>query len=83
QDRYPASVCADCQSRAADRDGRRVVGFNEGMSGGLIVFYAESLTGPQTEIAGEVLETGRCFIDGIECTIAEARFGGVVVERLA
>ncbi|MET0450027.1 MAG: hypothetical protein ABW004_16560 [Aeromicrobium sp.] len=83
QDRYPASVCADCQSRASDRAGRRVVGFNEGMSGGFIVFYAESLSGPQSEIAGEVLETGRCFIDGIECTMGEARFGGVVVERLA
>ncbi|MCW2841304.1 MAG: hypothetical protein JWR55_2787 [Aeromicrobium sp.] len=83
QDRYPASVCAQCQARASDRDGRRIVGYNEGMFGGLIVFYAESPGGPQSEIAGEVLETGRCWIDGIECTIAEARFGGVVVQRLA
>jgi hypothetical protein len=81
EDRYPASVCADCQQRASDRDGRRVVGHDEGLSGGLIVFYAESPSGPQTEIAGEVLETGRCWIDGIECTISEARFGGVVVQR--
>ena len=81
QDRYPASVCADCQQRAADRDGRRIVGYNEGLSGGLIVFYADSATRPQTEIAGEVLETGRCWIDGIACTIGEARFGGVVVQR--
>lgn len=82
EDRYPASVCADCQQRAADRDGRRIVGYNEGFGGGLIVFYAESPTGPQSEIAGEVLETGRCWIDGIECSITEARFGGVVVQRL-
>ncbi|NRQ51577.1 hypothetical protein [Aeromicrobium stalagmiti] len=81
-DRYPASVCADCSQRAADRGGRRVVGYNEGMAGGLIVFYAESPAGPQSEIAGEVLETGRCWIDGIECTIGEARFGGVVIQRL-
>ena len=81
EDRYPAAVCADCQHRAADRDGRRVVAYNEGLSGGLIVFFAESPTGPQTEIAGDVLETGRCWIDGIECTISEARFGGVVVQR--
>jgi hypothetical protein len=80
QDRYPASVCADCQSRAADADGRRVVGFNEGIGGGLIVFYAESPTGPNTEIAGDVLETGRCWIDGTPCAMREARFGGVVVE---
>lgn len=83
QDRYPRSVCADCQSRAADSDGRRVVGYNEGLSGGLIVFYAESPGGPQAEIAGEVLETGRCFIDGIACTMQEARFGGVVVQILS
>jgi len=82
EDRYPASVCTDCQQRAADRDGRRIVGYNEGLSGGLVVFYAESPTGRQSEIAGEVLETGRCWIDGIACTIGEARFGGVVVQRL-
>ncbi|KAA1378302.1 hypothetical protein [Aeromicrobium fastidiosum] len=81
QDRYPAAVCPECQQRAADRDGRRIVGYNEGWSGGFIALYAESPTGPQTEMAGEVLETGRCWIDGIECTIGEARFGGVVVQR--
>lgn len=81
QDRYPASVCGACEQRAADRDGRRIVGYNESFSGGLIVFYVESPGGPQSEIAGEVLETGRCWIDGIECTIAEARFGGVVIQR--
>lgn len=82
QDRYPASVCADCASRVTDRDGRRVVGYNEGLGGGFIAFYADSPTGRQTEIAGEVLATGRCWIDGIECTIGEARFGGVVVQRV-
>lgn len=81
EERYPRSVCADCVQRAADSRGRRVVGYNESISGGLIVFYAESPSGPQTEIAGEVLETGRCFVDGIACTMAEARFGGVVVQR--
>ncbi len=82
EDRYPAAVCADCRQRTVDRDGRRVVGYNEGLSGGLIVFYAESPSGPQSEVAGEVLETGRCWIDGIECSMGEARFGGVVVQRI-
>ncbi|AWB91563.1 hypothetical protein [Aeromicrobium chenweiae] len=81
-DRYPASVCAECQQRATDRDGRRIVGYNEGPFGGLVVFYAESPSGTQSEIAGDVLETGRCWIDGIECTIDEARFGGVVIQRV-
>lgn len=83
QDRYPRSVCADCFARIADAAGRRIVAFNEGISGGLIVFYADSPTGAQSEIAGDVLESGRCWIDGIECTIGEARFGGVVVQRLS
>lgn len=82
-DRYPLSVCVDCTARAADSTGRRIIGHNEGMSGGLIVFYAESPRGPQTEIAGEVTDSGRCWIDGIECTIGEARFGGVVIQRIA
>lgn len=81
-DRYRAAVCAACRQRTSDRDGRRVIGHNEGLAGGLIVFYAESPSGPQTEIAGDVLDTGRCWIDGIACTIEAARFGGVVVQRL-
>lgn len=82
-DRYPSSVCVDCAARAADSTGRVIVGYNEGLSGGLIVFYAESDRGPQAEIADEVMNTGRCWIDGIECSIGEARFGGVVIERLS
>lgn len=81
-DRYPASVCVDCAGRATDSEGRRIIGYNESLSGGLIVFYAESDRGPQAELATEVLETGRCWIDGIECTIGEARFGGVVIEAV-
>ncbi|MCL3818031.1 hypothetical protein [Aeromicrobium wangtongii] len=82
EDRHPAAVCADCQSRAADHEGRRIVAFNEGIGGGLIVYYAESPTGRQSELAEDVLVTRRCWIDGIECTISEGRFGGVVVERV-
>ncbi|MRJ78263.1 hypothetical protein GEV29_17155 [Aeromicrobium sp. SMF47] len=80
-DRHPASVCAECERRAADRDGRRIVALSDGPFGGVVVFYAESPSGTQSEIAGDVLETGRCWIDGIECTIDEARFGGVVISR--
>jgi len=82
EDRYPASVCADCQQKAADEHGRRVVGYNEGLGGGLIVFYTDSPSGQQTEIAGDVLATGRCWIDGIACSMEAARFGGVVVQRI-
>ena len=80
QEHYPRAVCADCQARAADSTGRTIVAYNESMSGGLIVFYAESPSGPQSEIAAEVMDSGRCFVDGHPCTIREARFGGVVVE---
>jgi hypothetical protein len=83
RDRYPTAVCADCAARITDADGRAVVAFNEGFGGGLIVFYADSPTGAQSEIAGDVLDTRRCFVDGIECSIVEGRFGGVVVQTLA
>lgn len=83
RDRYPSAVCADCASRITDVDGRPVVAFNEGFGGGLVVFYADSPTGAQSEIAGDVLETRRCLVDGVECSIVEGRFGGVVVQALA
>lgn len=79
-DRYPLSVCADCQARAADSAGRTVVGFNEGMSGGLTVFHV--VDGRPADISDEVMTSGLCWIDDIPCSMEEARFGGVVVQTL-
>jgi len=78
-DRYPRSLCDDCTARAADSAGRRVRGFNTSLSGG---FEARHLgpDGVVGEICHEVTAGGRCWVDDHECSIGEARFGGVVVE---
>ena len=80
EDRYPLSVCADCQTRAADSTGQTVVGFNEGFGGGLIVFHL--VDGRPADVSDEVMESRLCWIDDIPCSIQEARFGGVVVQTL-
>ncbi|MCW2831298.1 MAG: hypothetical protein JWP31_1990 [Aeromicrobium sp.] len=82
QDRYPRAVCSACQSRAADSSGRPVAGYNDVASGGLMVFYADSPTGAPTDLADEVMASGRCWIGGVPCLMTEARFGGVVVQTL-
>jgi hypothetical protein len=78
-DRYPRSVCDACAHQASDSTGRRVSGFNTSVSGGFVAHYADS---PDGEVCVEVTRSGRCFVDGVECTIGEARFGGTVVQAL-
>jgi hypothetical protein len=76
QARYPRAVCDDCHGRTTDRVGRRVAGSNIDMSGGFVARYVD----PPREHCAEVTSTGRCYIDGHEVTMGEARFGGIVVE---
>lgn len=76
-DRYPRAVCDACHSRTTDSTGRGVSGANVSLSGGFVAHFA----GTQ-EICAEVTATQRCWIDGVPCSIREARFGGVVVEVL-
>lgn len=78
QDRYPRSVCDSCFPRTTDRAGRPVVGSNVSFSGGFVAHYAD----PPREECVEVTRTGRCYIDGREATMGEARFGGIVVQAL-
>ncbi|MFD3593001.1 hypothetical protein ACFWU5_09750 [Nocardia sp. NPDC058640] len=83
--RYPRAVCGDCITRATDRTGRRITGFNTDLSGGVIAYYTDTLedsagVGSQREECVEVTRTGACFIDGHPATIQEARFGGIVIE---
>ncbi len=77
--RYPRSVCDTCYPRTVDSSGRRVTGYNTSMSGGFEAAYVGA-DGESEGICQEVTDSGRCWIDGHECTIAEAHFGGVVVQ---
>jgi hypothetical protein len=70
--RYPRYVCAACTARATDEQGRPVQAFNTHVMGhGVQVVVTAT---------GEVLDTTTLFIDGIACTAAEARFGGIVIQ---
>ncbi|PXX61584.1 hypothetical protein DFR70_108142 [Nocardia tenerifensis] len=83
QERYPRAVCEDCLNRTTDHAGRRVTGFNTHLSGGMIAYYTDTLEhsdGSRHEECVEVTQTGVCFIDGHPATMAEARFGGIVVQ---
>jgi hypothetical protein len=74
-DRYPRAVCPDCHDRTTDSTGRRIAGYNTSISGGFEARYVDT-----DEVCPEVTRSERCWVDGRECSIGEARFGGVVVE---
>lgn len=85
EERYPRAVCDHCRSRTTDHAGRRITGFNTGLSGGMICYYTDTLehsdgSSSQKEECVETTRTGACFIDGHPATMQEARFGGVVVQ---
>lgn len=77
--RYPRSVCDTCYSRTADSSGRRITGYNTSLSGGFEAAHV-GVDGESEGICQEVTDSGRCWIDGHECRIAEGHFGGVVVQ---
>jgi hypothetical protein len=73
--RYPDAVCAACVDLACDEAGRRLVFGNTSPLGtGFAARCVET---------GELGESPRCWIRGVECRAAEAYFGGVVVRPVA
>ena len=79
--RYPRSVCDACYRRTVDSHGRLVAGHNTSFGGGFEAAYVGA-DGRSDGICQEVTDSGRCWIGDRECTIGEARFGGVVVQAL-
>lgn len=77
--RYPRSVCDGCYPKTVDSGGRRIVGHNTSMSGGFEAVYV-GVDGASQGICQAVTDSGRCWIEGHECSIGEAHFGGVVVQ---
>lgn len=71
--RYPRYVCEDCTSKATAIDGRALEFFNLGLSGGFGVRYTDD----QSPHYGH-----DCLIDGNLCRADEARFGGIVIEKI-
>lgn len=70
--RYPRYVCGPCVDRAVDEQGRPVAAYNSDLLGhGVQLMLREG----NEKIPGTTL-----MIDGVRCTAAEARFGGIVVQ---
>jgi hypothetical protein len=74
-ERYPQAVCAACVELACDGQGRRLVFGNLSPLG--TGFAAKCVE------TGELGDSPRCWIRGVECHAAEAYFGGVVVRPVA
>ena len=71
--RYPRYVCAACDGKATDENGRLLTFSNESFSGGFIAKYADT---------GGERDSHVCFIDGVKCWADEARFGGIVIQPM-
>lgn len=71
--RYPNYVCQSCAALATDKEGRKLVFYNVDMGGGFEAKYADNR---------EVYSSHTCYINGIECYADEARFGGIVIQKV-
>lgn len=71
--RHPNYVCHRCAAKASSADGRRLYFCNENLSGGFLAFYADT---------DESYDSHICFIEDVRCRADEARFGGIVIEKI-
>jgi len=71
--RYPNYVCRQCAGKASSADRRKLSFCNKSHSGGFLAFYADT---------NEPYDSHVCFIEGIRCRADEARFGGIVIEKI-
>ena len=71
--RYPRAVCSACQKKAVDEKGKSLKFFNESLSGGLLIQYADN---------GEKRKSEMCYIDGVKCRVQDGYFGGIVIQEI-
>lgn len=72
-ERYPNYICWECANKATDENGRKLLFGNLGMSGGYAASYADN---------GDTYDSHICYVEGLKCFANEARFGGIVIEKL-
>lgn len=75
-ERYDA-VCPSCRRLAQCSHGCTVSGYNTSLSGGFEVRHD-----PTGDLCPQATADGLVTVDGRECRMGEARFGGVYVEPL-
>jgi hypothetical protein len=72
-ERYPKYVCESCAKKATDANGTKVEFGNTSICGGFEGYYLDTK---------EAYNSQTCYIDGIECFAEEARFGGIVIQKV-
>lgn len=72
-DRYPEYLCGDCEDRAVDADGARVIGYNRTLTGGFVLHWPDG-EHPPLECSSALV-----WVDGREWEWREAYFGGTLV----
>jgi ADP-ribosyl-[dinitrogen reductase] hydrolase len=70
---YPNYICNNCTNRAKDIDGRKLIFFNLSTGGGYGAKYIDT---------NDEYLSHECFINGIKCWADEAKFGGIVIEKI-
>lgn len=68
------TICDDCYSKPVCLEGRRVDGYNTSIGGGFEAAHLDDQS-----VCEQVSRDGTVWIDGIECHMGEAKFGGVFV----
>lgn len=69
---YGVMACERCFANALCRHGRRIDGFNVCLSGGFEARHVDD-----NSICEQVTADNRCWVDGYECDMNEAKFGGI------
>lgn len=77
-ERYPFSLCHVHYDECRDVQGRKVTFSNEGWYGGLVSQHFEE--GKSEPVLSD--KDGHCIVRGIPCFAEEARFGGIVIQRI-
>jgi hypothetical protein len=72
-DRYPRYVCPECAGKVTGIKGRRLDFYNIDFWGGYSAKYIDTR---------ENYNSHTCYIEGVECYADEARFGGIVVQKV-
>lgn len=68
------TICDECYSKPVCRAGRRVDGHNTSLGGGFEAAHLDD-----ESVCDQVTRDGTVWIDGVECHMGEAKFGGVFV----
>ena len=78
--RYPRYLCNDCGRRIVDGDGRSVSFTDHDNGDGLTMYYSDKASPDIHTELPSVTGYPHVWVDGIECEVRVAHFGGVVIQ---